>query len=247
MNARKTVERRSGVALWRQIADEIRRGIGAGALAGNGRLPPETMLAERFGVNRHTVRSAIAALVQEGVLRAEQGRGTFVETRRRLSYPIAARTRFSTGLEGQASDRRGHLLDHATEGASERVAAGLGLPVGAAVLRLETMGEADGRPVSRATSWLDAKRFAGMEAAFGRTRSFTASFAGFGVADYFRRSTLVSARHADAGDLADLKLSPGAIVLVTIAVNVDTQGRPIQFSETRFAADRVELTVQSEG
>ena len=36
-------------------------------------------LAERYGVNRHTVRSAISALVQEGVLRAEQGRGTFVD------------------------------------------------------------------------------------------------------------------------------------------------------------------------
>lgn len=247
MNAQKAVERRSGVALWRQIADEIRRGIGAGALAIDGQLPPETALAERFGVNRHTVRSAIAALVQEGVLRAEQGRGTFVETRRRLSYPIAARTRFSTGLEGQASDRRGHLLDHATESASERVAAGLGLNVGAPVLRLESLGEADGRPVSRATSWVDALRFAGLPDVFEQTRSFTASFRSFGVADYFRRSTLVSARHADADDLVDLKLSPGAIVLVTVAVNVDTEGRPIQFSETRFAADRVELTVQSEG
>lgn len=235
------------MALWRQIADEIRRGIGAGALASDGQLPPEMALAERFGVNRHTVRSAIAALVQEGVLRAEQGRGTFVETRRRLSYPIAARTRFSTGLEGQTSDRRGHLLDHARESADERVATALGLNIGAPVLRMETMGEADGRPVSRATSWLDAQRFAGLEATFERTRSFTASFGTFGIADYFRRSTLVSARHAGAHDLADLKLSPGAIVLVTVALNVDTQARPIQFSETRFAADRVELAVQSEG
>jgi GntR family transcriptional regulator, phosphonate transport system regulatory protein len=243
--AKKAVERRSGVALWRQIADEIRRDIGAGGLAGDGRLPPEMALAERFGVNRHTVRSAIAALVQEGVLRAEQGRGTFVETRRRLSYPIAARTRFSTGLEGQASDRRGHLLDHAMEMANERVAAGLALEVGAPVLRLETLGEADGRPVSRATNWLDAQRFAGFESVYERTRSITAAFVSFGVADYFRRSTLVSARHADADDLDDLKLSPGAIVLVTVAVNVDPEGRPIQFSESRFAADRVELAVQS--
>jgi GntR family phosphonate transport system transcriptional regulator len=165
--------------------------------------------------------------------------------RRRLSYPIAARTRFSTGLEGQASDRRGHLLDHVTEAASERVAAGLGIEAGAAVLRLELLGQADGRPVSRSTNWFDAKRFAGFETAYERARSVTAAFAEFGVADYFRRSTLVSARHADADDLDDLKLSPGAIVLVTIAVNVDPDGRPIQFSESRFAADRVELAVQS--
>ncbi|MGO4843153.1 UTRA domain-containing protein, partial [Rhizobiaceae sp. 2RAB30] len=83
------------------------------------------------------------------------------------------------------------------------------------------------------------------ETAYAETGSITLAFRRFGVDDYFRKSTFVSARHADAADLADLKLSPGAIVLVAVAINVDTDGRPIQFSETRFAADRVELTVQS--
>jgi GntR family transcriptional regulator, phosphonate transport system regulatory protein len=239
----REVTRRSGVALWRQIADQIRQAIGSGALGANGRLPPELALSERFGVNRHTVRSAIAALVQEGVLRAEQGRGTFVESRKRLSYPIAARTRFSEGLEGQARDRRSKLLAHAVEPASGQVTEALGLAAGAAVLRLETMGEADGRPVSRATSFFDASRFKGFERSLAETGSITASLRDFGIVDYFRRSTLVSARHADSADLSDLRLSPGAIVLVTIAVNEDNSGSPIQFSETRFAADRVELSV----
>jgi hypothetical protein len=52
----------------------------------------------------------VAALVREGMLRAEQGRGTFVLSRKRLSYPIGARTRFSAGLQGQASERRSLLL-----------------------------------------------------------------------------------------------------------------------------------------
>lgn len=237
------VERRSGVALWRQIADQIRQGISAGALAIEGRLPPEIDLSKRFGVNRHTVRSAIAALVQEGVLRAEQGRGTFVESRKRLSYPISSRTRFSTGLEGQARERRSNLLEAQVEPASPRVADALGLTEGATVLRLETLSEADGRPVSRATGWVDAERFKGFDKAYRKSGSITAAFKTFGVDDYLRKSTIVSARHADASDLADLKLSPGAIVLATVAINVDTDGNPIQFAETRFAADRVELSV----
>lgn len=239
------MERRSGVALWRQIADRIRQGIAAGTLGEDDRLPPELVLSERFGVNRHTVRAAISALVQEGVLRAEQGRGTFIERRQRLTYPISARTRFSAGLEGQARDRRGNLLAYATEPAKARVAEALDLTEGASVIRLETLSEADGRPVSRAASWFDAKRFDGFETAYAETGSITLAFKRFGVDDYFRKSTLVSARHADAADLADLKLSPGAIVLVAVAINVDTDDRPIQFSETRFAADRVELTIQS--
>lgn len=241
--ASKGMERKTGVALWRQIADRLRHGIAAGDFGEGSRLPPETALAERFGVNRHTVRGAIAALVQEGVLRAEQGRGTFVERRRRLSYPIARRTRFSEGLRDQTQDRRGHLLSQAREEADARVAAALRLDPGAPVLRVDTMSEADGRPVSRATSWFDAVRFDGIGEAIGETGSITLAYRRHGVEDYFRQSTVISARHADADDLAALRLAPGAIVLVAVAVNVDVEGRPIQFSETRFAADRVELAV----
>ncbi|APH70517.1 phosphonate metabolism transcriptional regulator PhnF [Aquibium oceanicum] len=239
----RPMERKTGIALWRQVADRIRQGIGAGDYEGDGRLPPETVLAERFGINRHTVRSAIAALVQEGVLRAEQGRGTFIQRRRRFTYPISARTRFSEGLRDQARDRRGHLLAHAREEADQRIADALGIAPGSPVIRLETLSEADGRPVSRATSWFEAERFSGIADAFAASGSVTLALRDHGVDDYFRKSTVVSARHAEGADLADLKLAPGAIVLVAVALNVDTQGRPVQFSETRFAADRVELSV----
>ena len=237
----KTMERRSGIALWRQIADRIRLAISSGEFAE--RLPPEMALAARFGVNRHTVRGAIAALEQEGVLRAEQGRGTFIERKQRLAYPIGARTRFSEGLQGQAKDRRGILLGHVVEAADERTAVALGIAQGAKVVRLETLAEADGRPVSRATNFFDATRFPGIEKAYAESGSITIALKSFGISDYFRRSTLISARHASDADLTDLRLSPGAIVLVTVYVNVDPDGRPVQFSETRFAADLVELSV----
>lgn len=241
--AEGAIERRSGVALWRQIADRIRAEIARDLADENGRLPPETALAERFGVNRHTVRSAIAALVREGVLRAEQGRGTFVERRRRLAYPIGPRTRFSEGLADQARARRGRLIAHAVEPASETVAAALALAPGTPVLRLESVAEADGRPVSRATSWFEAARFPGLAARFAEAGSLTTAFRAYGIEDYFRRSTVVSARHAEPDDRDDLALSPGAIVLVAVAINVDAQGRPVQYQHTRFAADRVDLHV----
>jgi GntR family phosphonate transport system transcriptional regulator len=234
------------VALWRQIADQIRQAISAGTLGADGRLPTEMALSERFGVNRHTLRSAIAALVQEGVLRAEQGRGTFVESRQKLSYPISARTRFSTGLREQTRERRSILLADAVEAAGIRVAEALGLAPEAPVIRLETLSEADGRPVSRATSWFDAERFPGFAQIYAETGSITLGFQHFGIEDYFRKSTLVSARHADTADLADLKLSAGAIVLVARAINIDADGVPVQYAETRFVADRVELSVSTE-
>jgi len=240
------LERKSGVALWRQIADMIRSDIATGAAGQDGKLPPEMKLAERYGVNRHTVRSAIAALEQEGVLRSEQGRGTFIRRRKRLSYPIGKRTRFSAGLGNQAGSTRTRLLESREEPASEAVAEALGMTPGDTVIRLDTVSEADGVPVSRATSWFDAGRFTGIGDAFEEHASITRSLAACGVQDYVRKSTVIEARHASSEDTELLGLSAGAIVLVTRAVNAEANGNPIQYAESRFAADRVELKIEND-
>lgn len=237
------IARRTGIALWRQIADAIRAGISSGLGDEDGKLPPETELAEQFGVNRHTVRSAISALVSEGILRAEQGRGTFIEKRRRLTYPIARRTRFSTGLAGQTQHQTSELIAHEQCGASAEVAKALALEEGAPVFAARTVGLGDDMVLTRSTSWYDASRFPDFINHFERTQSVTASLKACGVDDYVRQSTLIEAYHATVDDIAIMKLSPGAIVLVTHAINADLDGVPVEYSKTRFSADRVNLQI----
>ncbi len=237
------VERRSGISLWRQIADQIRIAISNGEFDQKSRLPGELALAKRFDVNRHTVRSAIASLEQEGVLRVEQGRGTFIQLQQRLRYPIGRRTRFSEGLAGQTRARKGFLKEHSTDVASTKIARSLSLEPGAKVVRLETVSTADGLPVSRSTSWFPAERFAQMAARYEELGSVTAIFKTYGIMDYVRVSTRISALHAAPSILTDMHLSPGAIVLRTEAINADTKGKPIEYSKTHFAADRVELDI----
>jgi DNA-binding transcriptional regulator YhcF (GntR family) len=84
----------SGVALWRQVADGIERGIADGRFVAGEKLPGEMEIAETYRVNRHTVRRALATLAERGLVRAERGSGTYVEAQR-LAYPLRARTRFS--------------------------------------------------------------------------------------------------------------------------------------------------------
>jgi GntR family transcriptional regulator, phosphonate transport system regulatory protein len=232
-----------GVALWRRIADTIRLDIVGGKLARGEKLPGELVLAERFEVNRHTVRRALAALAEEGVVRAEQGRGTFVDQARRLSYRIGKRTRFSEGLAGQARKLESHLLSSRLDNAGANVAAALRIRLGAKTVRLETLSFADGRPLSRATSWLDYRRFPDFAERFAAVHSITAAFRALGVTDYSRASTHISARHADAGETRALKLAPGAILLVSEAIDTDSDDKPIQYALSRFPADRLELVV----
>ncbi len=245
MAGQKQVQRQTGVALWRQIADRIRASINDGDFDSTGMVPPETALALQFEVNRHTVRSALAALAQEGVVRAVQGRGTLIERKERLNFPISKRTRFSQGIGDQVRETRGTLLGLADEKADAEVARWLQLRPGDDVIRLETRGAADHRPVSRATSWFPADRFAGIGEIYQGTGSITKAFQELGLSDYVRAKTEITATHADTGDLADLELTPGAIILITRAMNTDLDGQPVQYSITRFAADRVQFTIEN--
>lgn len=64
--------------LARQIADELRRRVQAGALPVGSRLPTVRALADALDVTPETVALAFKSLTAEGYLRGEVGRGTFV-------------------------------------------------------------------------------------------------------------------------------------------------------------------------
>lgn len=60
---------------YQRIADDLRAEIIKGALV---KLPGELTLKRKYGASRNTVRQALALLEQEGLVRAEQGKGRFV-------------------------------------------------------------------------------------------------------------------------------------------------------------------------
>ena len=76
---RNRIDHRKPELLWVQVATDLRADISSGALQRDARLPNETELSGQYGVSRVTVRRAIAALAQEGLLVVLHGRGTFVK------------------------------------------------------------------------------------------------------------------------------------------------------------------------
>lgn len=232
-----------GIALWRQIADAIRLDIVGGKLVAGDRLPTESALSERFGANRHTVRRALAALAAENIVAAEQGRGTFVRNTRRISYPIGKRTRMRENLRHQAETISSIVLDHEVVTGPPAVTEALHLPPGTRLVRMETRTLADGVPLTRSTTFVCYDRFPDFAERNAQHQSITAVLASYGVADYSRGSTRISARQADVSEAHDLHLAPGAVVLVSEAVDVDTSGEPISYLLSRFPAERIELVV----
>jgi len=68
-------------------ADALRSAILDGRLAPGDRLPPERTLATQFGVNRLTLRAALAKLITQGLVAARQGSGYRVLDFRRSGGP----------------------------------------------------------------------------------------------------------------------------------------------------------------
>ncbi len=218
--------------------------IASGAFEKGSRLPPESEIAARFGVNRHTVRRAIAALTAEGILRADQGRGTFVAAAP-ISYPITSRTRFSEIVSGQDKAPSGRLIGSGTEEADALLANWLKVPIGTLLIRIENLRVADGIPVMIGTSWFEQSRFPNLVADYAETGSITKALAKAGVEDYRRKESRVTAELVDPQDVAVLNVASGQPVLVVESLNLDADGEPMQYTRTRMAADRIQLVVES--
>jgi GntR family phosphonate transport system transcriptional regulator len=233
----------SGVLLWRRIADELEQSIARGTFEPGSKLPGEIDIAERFGVNRHTVRRAIAALAQRGLVRAERGSGTFIEPRR-IAYPIRQRTRFSEIIGGAGHAAGGRLIAHAIEEADAGIAKRLRLRPGTQVLRMERVRHADRVPICVSSTWIEAARFPGAPRVYGAANSITRMLAHFGIRNYSRKSSRVTAAISEAADAAALRIALGRPLLVVDSIDVDAAGIPVLTTHSRFAADRIELVIE---
>ena len=73
----------------------------------------------------------------------------------------------------------------------------------------------------------------------------TKLLAHYGIRDFRRASTRVTAAIVDATDAARLDLALGRPVLVVDSTDVDAEGKPLMTKRTRFAAERVEFVVEN--
>jgi DNA-binding FadR family transcriptional regulator len=74
-----------------EIADKLSGQIAAGRYKVGEKMPTEPALMKYFGVGRSTIREATKNLLQRGLLRIQQGAGTFVEQTTGSSEPIEQR------------------------------------------------------------------------------------------------------------------------------------------------------------
>lgn len=231
---------------WEETRDRISDEITAGRLQADSKLPSEPELCVLYGVRRHSLRKALAALVTEGKLRVEHGRGTFVERAPLLNYVIGARTRFRENLMSQGLTASGETLSEMTIPASARVAAALRIEIDAPVHARSWRGFANELPISMGWTYHDASRFPDLPDRRRASPSITEVYRSYGITDYHRQRTTVFTRTATEAEAGMLMLRPGQSVLVVQKIDADLDRNPIGFSEAVWAGDRVQFTFETD-
>lgn len=123
-------------------------------------IPSERALCERFGVSRMTVRQAVDALVVEGLLAREQGRGTFVAPGKvDLEVRLAS---FGEEMARRGMTPSSEVLSAEVVAATPDIADALDILPGEMTFYLHRVRFADGEPMAIEQSWLPCRLVPGL-------------------------------------------------------------------------------------
>ena len=135
------LEEQSHGPLYQQLHHALRQAIKDNKLPSDSALPAERDIAADLGVSRITVRKALDALVQEGLVRRRHGAGTFVAARVEKSFSMLSS--FSEDMASRGRTVRSDWLRRAVGAVTPAEAMVLGLSPGSPVLRFHRIRYAD--------------------------------------------------------------------------------------------------------
>ena len=205
------------------------------------RLPSDADLCDEFGVSRMTARHAMSQLADEGLVRRDPGRGTFVAeppTHRRANFLMT----FSREMRRQGRVPSSRIVERRVRPPTDPERAALRIGRSSEVVELRRVRLADREPMAVETAVLTPRCIEAVLAADLESGSLHEALIGDGVVPARGKST-IRAEAAGRDDARLLGVRAGAPMLVERRLIYDQRGRPIERTESRYAADRYGLNV----
>jgi GntR family transcriptional regulator len=235
----RPLDRRRPEPLWHQLADALRGLIDAKEWAPGTQIPPEDQLCELFGVSRITVRHAIRTLEEQGLLRREHGRGTFV---RQPLLVAGARglTSFSDEMVTQGARPGSLILECEVVQADPAVAGALGVAEGTPVTRLRRLRLSDDEPMGVQTSYVPLGRAGDLAEHVESTPSlYQLLRERYGIRPV-EATELYRVGVADAREAELLQVAAGSPVFIVERITLDDAG-PFELAVSTMRGDRYEI------
>lgn len=236
------IDRSSPVPLYAQLRQILLGKIEGSAWQQGQLIPSESALEQRYGLSRITVRQALSALVNEGYLDRQQGRGTFV-TRPKFTHDPARRLALTDTMLEQGVEPGWRLLSTAIARPSDRVREALALGRDSEVHRLERLRLANDEVIGYHLAWVPSRLAQRLDqsafAAGGSTHYLRAVPA---MGDSLAQRT-IEALPAGPHQAARLEIEPGTPLLRIERTLFASDGTPIEFMQASYRGDRFKYRI----
>ncbi|MEO5965701.1 MAG: GntR family transcriptional regulator [Candidatus Limnocylindrales bacterium] len=225
---------------WRRIELALRERIAV--LEPGDPLPSDADLCAEFGVSRMTARNAMQRLADEGLVLRVPGKGTFVAeppAHRRADRLLT----FSREMERRGRTPSSRVLNCEIRPSSAAEAASLALTPGEPVVIVARLRLADDEPIAVETAVLVRGTGASVMGADLEHGSLHDALAAGGF--HLRQgNATIAAAPATHEDARLLNLRKGDALLVERRVIMDSAGRRIEATESRYPGDRYALDIR---
>lgn len=235
------IDRTGPVPLYFQVSTRLQHAIQSGAIPAGSRLENEISIAEQLGLSRPTIRRAIQELVDKGLLVRRRGIGTQV-VQGSVTRQVELTSLFED-LQSAHHEPGTQVLAHEIVGASDHVAAALGLKPGAEVLHLRRRRSTDGIPVAVLENYLPYE-MSDISAEQLETRGLYQILRARGVAIKIATQK-IGARRAEDDEPELLEIEADGPLLTMERVSFDQSGAAIEFGHHCYRPDlyRFETTL----
>ncbi|WP_419912624.1 GntR family transcriptional regulator [Hoeflea sp.] len=229
---------------WLTIYRTLRSEILSDNLPSGSRLPSEKQLCDRFSVTRMTVRRALQALQQEGMLIARKGVGVFVR-RTPPCYQITDGNRFIDNITAAGDTVGTQTLSISRERALAEPAEALKVPRSTRVIVITRLRLINNEPTFLNCKQLPAALFPEFDAVYARRQSVDDVYRHHGIDTHRREETRITSGFATEEEAAVLGLAVGAPLLRSRSVNEDETGNRIEYSNGCWPLTAVEFVFPS--
>lgn len=233
----------SGLPLYVQLKAVLQERIRGGQWKQNDRLPSEDELAVEFGVSKITVRQAIRDLAQAGLVRREQGRGTFVGDNQ-IRFGPRVLTSFTDEMRETGMQPGSRVLEQKVVTAPAEVADKLQLEAGSPVFMLRRLRLAGGQPMGLQTVYVPAHLVPGITAIDFGVASLYETLEKRYAAAPDRASQKHFATQADRKQARLLKIKEGSPLLSGERLTFMRGGRPLELTYSAMRGDRYQIELK---
>jgi GntR family transcriptional regulator len=219
-----------------QLKGILEKRLQSGEYQPGDKFPTDDELCREYGLSRGTVRRAVEMLISAGLLRREQGRGTFINSLQQ-SHVFFRLASFDEEMKARGWKPSTTLISRRAFPATAEVAKRLQIPTGEKAIEIIRLRLADGKPVAYETRYLSYKTCPELLEEDLENQSIHSLLIDKYTIPLVRAWYTIEARVLSQKEAEFLKVETGSAGFVIERVTYTTDDKPVTWYRTVYRGD----------